>query len=473
MSHRTTRFRSRHSLLLTLSIPLVACSVACGGGSSGGGSSGSGDQAVATARAPVARIPASSVSAADLAGAVTANNAFAVDLYAHQRAAATKPGNLLTSPLSASLALTMTYAGAQGSTATGMAQALHLGSSTASTIFAGQNALDQALASRAATALAGDQHVAQESGEAAPSPSDYDLTVVNSVWGEKTYTWATPFLDILASDYGSGVYLSDFVHAFDQARQAINGWVSGETADRINDLLPPGSLDDTTRMVLVNAIHLKLPWANAFQTSATAPASFTRADGSQVTTSFMNQQQTFGYVDDGRAQIVSLPLTGGQETVLIALPHGDLATYEASLTAGSTALTPPPGQALVALSLPKVSFTSPTFSLAGALQAMGMTDAFNRDTADFRGLCANPPDAERLYVSDVLQKAMLGMQETGVEAAAATAVIVAGTAVGMSNPPTPVPMVVNRPFVVSIVDVPTGAVLFLGHIEDPTATGSP
>lgn len=468
MSHRMQPSGSRLSSLVALSVPLAACGVACGGGSS----SGTGNQSVDSAHASLARIPASSVPAADLAGAVTANNAFAVDLYAHERAAATTPGNLLTSPLSASLALTMTYAGAQGSTATGMAKALHLGSA-AGTIFGGQNALDQAIASRAATALAGDQHVANESGEAPPSPSDYDLTVVNSVWGEKTYTWATPFLDILASDYGTGVYLEDFVNAFDQARQAINGWVSGETADRINNLLPPGSLDDTTRMVLVNAIHLKLPWANTFQASATAPASFTRGDGSTVTTPFMNQQQTFGYVDDGQAQIVSLPLSGGQETVLIALPHGDLATYEASLTAGSAALTPPTNSALVALSLPKVSFTSPTFSLANALQAMGMTDAFNRDTADFLGLCAHPADGDKLYVSDVLQKAMLAMQETGVEAAAATAVIVAGTAVGMTNPPTPVPMVVSRPFLVSIVDVPTGALLFLGHIEDPTATGSP
>jgi serpin B len=400
-------------------------------------------------------------------GAVGANNAFAVDLYAHERAAATSPGNLLTSPISASLALTMTYAGAAGSTATGMAQALHLGSA-ASTVFAGQNALDQALASRAASALAADQQNAKYGNAPAPSPSDYDLTVVNSVWGEKTYPWAAPFLNIMATDYGTGVYLEDFVTAYDQARQSINGWVSDQTSDKINDLLPPGSLDDSTRMVLVNAIHLKLPWANPFQASATASASFTRADGSKVTTPFMNEAQTFGYVDDGQAQIVSLPLAGGQETVVIALPHGDLSAYEAKLTASSAALVPPAGQAEVSLSLPKVAFTTPTFSLAKSLQAMGMTDAFDPHTADFSGLCPNTPDHARLYVSDVLQKAMLGMQETGVEAAAATAVVVAGTSVELQ----PVTMTVDRPFLVSIVDVPTGAVLFLGHIEDPTATGN-
>lgn len=426
---------------------------------------------VETAKASLARLPASSVPATAVSAAVAANNAFAVDLYARLRSGAAGADNLLTSPLSASLALTMTYAGAKGSTASGMAAALHLGSG-ASSIFEGQNALDQDLASRAAYALAGDQQTASENGQPAPSPADYDLTVVNSVWGEKTYPWAAPFLDILATDYGTGVYLDDFIHQFDDARQDINAWVSDQTADRITDLLPPGSLDDTTRMVLVNAIHLKLPWAYPFSVAATAPATFTRADGTKVTTPFMNQAQTLWYVDDGQAQIVGLPLSGGQEAVVIALPHGDLASYEASLTAGSSALTQPGSVALVGLSLPKLSFTSPSLSLMSALQAMGMAQAFDRDSADFTGLCSQTPDHDRLYIHDALQKAMLGMQETGVEAAAATAVVVDGQAECACPPPPPIPMVVDRPFLVSIVDVPTGAVLFLGHIEDPTQTGS-
>ncbi|MFI5300925.1 MAG: serpin family protein, partial [Polyangiales bacterium] len=155
-------------------------------------------------------------------------------------------------------------------------------------------------------------------------------------------------------------------------------------------------------------------------------------------------------------------------SVVIALPHGDLATYEASRAAGSAAIATPPASASVQLSLPKVSFTSPTFSLARALQAMGMTDAFDPNAADFTGMCAHPPDGARLYVGDVLQKAMVAMTETGVEAAAATAVVMVGAA-----EPESVPMVVNRPYLLSIVDSPTGAVLFLGHIVDPTVAGSP
>jgi len=457
----------RHTTFLAASAPLLLALVACGGSASSS-TSPTNPTSVPVAKSSLPRDAASSISPASLAGAVTANNAFALDLYSRLRTTPS-PSNILTSPISASLALTMTYAGAQGETASQMATALHYGSAT-STIFDGQNALSQALASRAATALAADQKTASESGEPAPSASDYQLQVVNSVWGEQTYTWETPFLDTLAKSYGTGVYQQDFINQSAAALTTINDWVSAATSDKINDLLTPGSIDDTTRMVLVNAIHLKFPWLNTFNATATLPAPFTRADGTTASTPFMNQVQTFGYVDDGQAQIVSLPLAGGQETVVIALPHGDLATYEAGLTATSGIVAPPTAQAQVTLSLPKVTFTSPSFSLATALQAMGMTQAFDKQNADFLGLCAKTPDGDRLYISDVLQKAMIAMQETGVEAAAATAVVVAGSSV--SQQPPPVTMTVNRPYLISIVDGPTGAVLFLGHIEDPTATGS-
>jgi serpin B len=425
---------------------------------------------VPIAQSALPRDPASAISAATLQGAVTANNAFAVDLYSRVLPTAST-SNLLTSPISASLALTMTYAGAEGETATQIATALHFGSAAGS-IFDGQNALSQALASRQASALAYAQQSVLGTGQPAPSASDYQLQVVNSVWGETSYTWAQPFLDTLAKSYGTGVYLEDFSTQYLAAQQTINAWVSGETNDKINNLLPSGALDDLTRMVLVNAVHLKLPWQYPFTASATASATFTKADGTTVSTSFMNQQQTFPYVDDGQAQVVALPLAGSQVSVVIALPHGDLATYEAGLAVGSAALAQPSSSALVSLSLPKASFTSPSVSLASALQAMGMTQAFDKQTANLTGLCANPPDGLHLYVADVLQKAMIAMAETGVEAAAATAVLIGGTD-GETSPPTVVPMVVNRPYLLAIVDVPTGAVLFLGHITDPTDAGSP
>ena len=122
----------------------------------------------------------------------------------------------------------------------------------------------------------------------------------------------------------------------------------------------------------------------------------------------------------------------------------------------------------MALSLPRFDFPTPTFSLKSALVAMGMSTAFTA-SADFSGIASQGPCAG-LSISDVLQKATVAVQENGVEAAAATAVVFGTT--GSGGGPTPVPMVVNRPFVISIVDVPTGAVLFLGHIGNPTDAGS-
>lgn len=431
-------------------------------GSPGTGTAGT--PAPAEAKSNLVRDALTAIPAASVGDAVTANNAFAVDVYS--RWVKTAPaGNALTSPISASLALTMTYAGAAGATATQMAAALHFGSAT-STIFDGQNALDQQLTGRGSEALADARTRAKTDPSINTSEASYETQIVNSLWGEKTYTWAKPFLDVLAKSYGAGVYLEDFMTAWEPARQAINGWVSDQTGNKIQNLLPEGSLDNRTRFVLVNAIHLKLPWETPFSKEYTTPGSFTTESGATVTGQFMSPTEipSLPYVDDGQAQRVALPLAGEKLWVVIALPDTDLGSYEAALGAGSATLAIPTGTSLVNLSLPKFSFTSPTFSLASTLKAMGMTDAFDDATADFTPMCATPPGCQ-LVIDDVLQKAMIALDEGGVEAAAATAVVgrTASVVEGAAS------MVVNHPFLVSIVDQPTGAILFLGHITDPTA----
>ncbi|HEY0468719.1 MAG TPA: serpin family protein [Polyangiaceae bacterium] len=456
-----------------LSAAALFAAAGCSGGTAA--DNGSADaHGVTIAQSSVARVAASEVSAAELNAAVAASNAFAVDLYA--QVLKDKQGkNVLTSPISASLALTMTYAGAKGPTQAEMAAALHFDPQAGDAVFAGQNALSQALNARGESALANARQSAAQGQQAAPAESDYQLQVVNSVWGEQTYTWETPFLATLAANYGTGVYQQNFRSAYEPARALINSWVSEHTNDKINDLLPQGSLDDLTRMVLVNAIHLKLPWQANFLAQATSAATFTRADASTISADFMHRQADLAYVDDGQAQVVALPLANRELQVVIALPHADvtLSNYEASLSATSAALRIPPSTAQVALALPKATFTSPSVSLADALKALGMTQAFDENSANFSGLCANPPDGSQLHLSDVLQKSMIAMQENGVEAAAATAVVVAGTTSIVVEPPHPVEMNVNRPYLVAIVDAPTGAVLMLGQIQDPTDAGAP
>lgn len=425
------------------------------------------------AKSNVERIDAASVPASDLDAVVTANNAFAVDLYG--QVLKQNPGkNLLSSPISASLALAMTYAGAEGETKSEIAKVLHLDGLDAAAAFAGQNALSQALGARAASALSRAQDDAKYGGDA-PSTADYQLHVVNSVWGDQSYRWATQFLDVLAANYGTGVRQQDFRRAFEPARVSINDWVSENTNDKINDLLPRGTLDETTRIVLVNALHLKLPWEIPFYEDATHSGTFTREDGTGVSADFMSRQGQLAYADDGKAQIVALPLKNRQISVVFALPHAGvtLADYEAGLSAQSPALHASASTALVNLKLPKVNFTTPSTSLGEALQTLGMKQAFDPNAADFTGMAARPPGGERLYVASVLQKAMVAMGEKGVEAAAATAVVLAGNISVNPNPPQPIDVTVDRPYLVALVDEPSGAVLMLGHIQDPSDAGSP
>src|SRR5205085_1935922 len=157
--------------------------------------------------------------------------------------------------------------------------------------------------------------------------------------------------------------------------------------------------------VLVDALHVKFPWQSEFAAGADSTAPFTLVDATTRDATFMNQTASLAYVDDGQAQVAALPLFGGELAMVIALPHADipLASYEAGL-ANQAALAVPASSALVALSLPKLSFTSASFSLKQALQTLGANLPFDRAHADFLGICENPPDQLNLYVSDVLQK---------------------------------------------------------------------
>ncbi len=418
--------------------------------------------------AGVTRTPAANVPAASLSAATTANNELGVALFGGLRTRAAGK-NFLISPISASLALGMACVGAKGQTRAQMTRALQFGQHTPESIFEGQNALSQALSGRGAEAL---EQASQAFRGSAPPPSasDYTLQLVNSLWGEASYHWEAPFVAALGANYGAGLNARDFVHQSNAARLEINAWVSAQTNDKIQDLLPPPAVGPDTRLVLVNALHLKLPWETEFRKQATTNAPFTRVDRQQVTVAFMHRQDRLAYVDDGSAQIVALPLSGNRLWVVIALPHAgvSLSSYEGSLRATSAALRVPTQQALVALALPKVTFTSPSFSLAEALKQLGMVEAFSPDHAHFEGMSALPPGAPPLFVSDVLQKTLIAMQETGIEAAAATAVVMSVAGALMQDPPRPIPMIVNRPYLIAIVDEPTGALLMLGQIDDPS-----
>jgi serpin B len=375
---------------------------------------------------------------------VEGNSAFAFELYQTLKG---KDGNLFYSPYSISLALAMTYAGARGETAEQMAETLRflLDQDNLHPAF---NSVDAELASRGEGAQGKD-------GEG------FRLNIVNAIWGQKDYEFLPAFLDVLAENYGAGLRMLDFISEAEKSRVTINDWVSDQTEDRIKDLIPRGAIDALTRLVLTNAIYFNAAWEFPFNENVTANSPFYPLDGEQVTVPMMRQTESFGYADGKGYQAVELPYDGGELSMVILLPEADqFQAFEAGLQAQRVSdiisgLRP----TQVALTMPKFEFDS-QFELGDTLAAMGMPIAFSGE-ADFSGMTGGPD----LYISQVIHKAFVSVDEAGTEAAAATAVIMRATAM----PSQPVEVTLDRPFIFLIRDIDTGAILFVGRVLNPGA----
>ncbi len=382
-----------------------------------------------------------SVDAARMDSLVQGNNAFALDLY---RSLRSSDGNLILSPYSISLALAMTYAGARGETESQMADVLHF---SGQDVHAAFNALDLELAKR---------------GESASKDeTPLQLNIVNAVWAEQTYPFVQDFLDTIALNYGAGIRLADFVNQYEPVRREINGWVEDQTKDKIQNLLPQGVLNSDTRMVLVNAIYFKADWLTVFDPNNTYDAPFHSLDGSETQVKMMsNTLHGIFYASGSGYQAVELPYAGGTAAMTILVPdEGNFAEFESALDAAKldeilNSMQP----ASVQLGLPKFQFES-QFSLPDQLSALGMTDAFQPFVADFSGMTGN----RDLYISDVIHKAFVAVDEKGTEAAAATAVIMELAMAPLSE----ITLTIDRPFIFLIRDTVSGQILFMGRVVNP------
>jgi serpin B len=390
-------------------------------------------------KSELARDTAPAVSDAELAQLVEGNSAFAADLYRQVR---TTDGNLFMSPLSISTALGMTYAGANGATATQMASALHF-TLPPDRLHAALNKLDLELASRGQHATSG--------------TIPFRLRTASSMWGQEGVTFQAPFLDTLAVNYGVGVHVLDFAADPEGSRETINTWVEDHTNHKIKDLLPQGSIDDLTRLVLTNAIYFSAAWNEPFEAAQTADRPFHLATGNEVAVPTLHQVHELGYVAGDGFAAAEIPYDGEKLSMVVVVPSGDLATFESSLTGATlAAITANLREYSVDLSLPKFKFEAP-LGLKDTLQALGMVDAFT-DRADLSGI----DGTRNLAISDVLHKGFVAIDEKGTEAAAATAVIIGDTSV-----PELATLAVDRPFLFFIRDIPTGAILFIGRVVDP------
>jgi serpin B len=382
---------------------------------------------------------AGTAQAEDVAKVAEGCNRFAFDLYAHLLR---QEGNLFFSPYSISTALAMTSAGARGETADQMAKTLCLPVSG--------EAVHAAYA-----ALQNDLNAAGAGGA-------FELVVANRLWGQKGYAFLPDFLKLLDTSYGAGLEPVDFARATEAARQTINAWVEKQTRDKIKDLLKPGVLDAMTRLVLTNAIYFKGKWAEEFDKKATRDGDFYVTPEKKVAAPLMHQTKHFGYFDGGEFQILELPYQGDRLSMVVLLPKAKdgLAGLEASLSAEKLAeWVGKLHRREVRVALPRFKTTA-EFSLGDTLVAMGMADAFDPAKADFSGMSGK----KDLFISAVVHKAFVDVNEEGTEAAAATAVVARMTAVAEPPPE----FRADHPFLFLIRDTKTGAILFLGRILDPT-----
>jgi serpin B len=390
------------------------------------------------------RLTSVQVSQPDLEALVAGNNAFALKLY---RLLGEDDTNLFYSPFSISMALAMTYAGARDDTASQMADTLHFTMSQ-DRLHPAFNSLDTELSQR---------------GEGAKGKDDkgFRLNIVNAIWGQKGYTFLPAFLDTLAENYGAGLRVLDFVGAAEASRITINDWVSDQTEGRIKDLIPPGAIDSLTRLVLTNAIYFNAAWQYPFQEEGTKDGIFHLLNDREVTAPMMHVTESFGYAEGNSYQAVALPYDGRELSMLILLPEpGQFSAFEQSLTSEQIdAIIKGLKPRQIALTMPRFEFTS-GFSVKKALATMGMPIAFSGN-ADFSGMTGKPD----LFISDVIHKAFVSVDESGTEAAAATAVIMRLTAM----PESPMELTIDHPFIFLIRDNATGTMLFIGRVMDPSA----
>lgn len=395
-------------------------------------------------------LPTNAAQNDDVAALVAGNNAFAFDFYQH--AAADADTNLISSPFSISQAFGMLMVAARENTADQMADTLHYSLP--------QDALHPAFA-----ALNADLDT-RETPNGGAEGERLELNIANSLWAQDGFPFRETYLDLVQNFYNGGLRLLDFMQAPEAAREMINDWVADETRDKIQDMLPQGVISPDTRLVLVNAIYFNGSWLHPFEEHATQDAPFTLLDGTTVDVPMMAQQESFGYLRGDGFQVVELPYSGYDMAMLVVLPDaGQFETVRAQLDGNwFEAVRGEVAYQEVRLFMPRFEFET-DLDLKAILQRMGMVDVFDGDLADLTGMFDPAAANVNLFVTAALHKAFIGVDESGTEAAAATAIVVGATAAQM--PANPIEVRLDRPFIYAIYDRQTGAILFLGQVLNP------
>ncbi|KAM6298923.1 leukocyte elastase inhibitor-like [Aegotheles albertisi] len=372
-----------------------------------------------------------------------ANSRFALELL-RRFSEANPTGNVFFSPLSISAALAMVLLGAKGDTKAQVLKALHF---------------DEVE----------DTHSQFHTLTTDINRSDapYLLRLASRLFGEKSYSFLPDFLTNTRKLYGADLATVDFLQACDEARKEINQWVEEKTEGKIPNLLPEGSVNNTTKLVLVNAIYFKGNWAEKFREADTTDTPFrlNKSESKMVKMMYQKKKFNLGYFPEDKIRVLELPYDGEELSMLILLPDDieddstGLQKLEKQLTLEKLQEWTSPGNLYstdVRVWLPKFKLEE-SYDLKSDLAAMGLLDVFVSGKADLSGMSG----ARDLFLSKILHKAFLEVNEEGTEAAAATAGIAMLCLITEEH------FNADHPFLFFIRHNPTQSILFLGKYTSP------
>jgi serpin B len=384
-------------------------------------------------------------SAASPVLAGDAVTAFGFDIYEAAAEAASDDDNLALSPLSIAIALAMLEPGATGEARTQLRELLHIVDPDA--FHASMNALEQELEARQ-----------PDPGRSAEEdPGEVRTNLANAAFVQPGYPFEPAYLDMIGTNYGAVIEELDFWADQAAAADWINEFIAAETEDRITDLVDESDIDERTVLALVNALFLQASWQSQFAADDTSDDEFWRLDGSPVAVPLMHGRSDRSGCGDG--WVAATKRLVGNLAIEFVLPDEGRFGHVAerfSQVAAEYATNRTIGAELV---IPNFE-TRVRTELTDVLVAMGLTAPFER--GNLLGVADDP----RLVLDEALHETWLSIDETGIEAAAATVLVILPAS---APPEPPVAVTLDRPFLFRIIDEVSGATLFVGRIMDPTA----
>ena len=393
-----------------------------------------------------AAIPCAAISSPSV-DVAAADNAFGFRLLnAVQKT--TPGGNVVLSPVSAALNLSMVLNGADGQTKQEMLAALSLSASQISAINAANAQLIKMIRTPA---------------------NNITLSVADSLWvNSRRATLLPDYSKRMQASYAAEMADLDFSNP--SAPQRINGWASKETQGKIPKVID--RIDPAELVLLLNAVYFKGQWTHKFDEAKTRQSDFTLDGGSVKQVARMAQSGRFEYIETPQLQAIRLPFGDGDLVMEVLLP-----AKSSSLSALEAQLAPERWkdwraqyvQRSGTIELPRFELKS-NYRLNGPLQALGVSRAFDSNGAQLAGMLSSAPGQprpSRVFISSVLQSTYWKVDEEGSEAAAVTTTQIRATAV--ARPEQPFRMIVDRPFFCTIEDRRSGVLLFVGAIYNPGA----